>query len=236
MLKTQFCKSEMENISAADAKWSWTGSWGWDSDDGCIFVADSASEDNTAWVGTYKQDSLEWSDYGCTAEMKWSSKSSGGERGVFLRMNGDSSELNAFNGYICTISDAKELMVQTSTSAGLVNLVSTKLPHTLSGGAWYNLTATAYGESVMCKLEADDGQHNVTANTPFYTVSWGTHTHTSHSWRIGFEAGSLHPRPSLSFCSTRLFDRASACGGIVLSAGGLGGHPHGFGADLLPRV
>ena len=68
---------------------------------------------------------------------------------------------------------------QHPTSAGVVDLVSTKLPNILNGGMFYNLTAKAYGESILCELDAEDGQHNVTAHSKFYTVRLSTRSDVS---------------------------------------------------------
>jgi hypothetical protein len=101
----QFCEADLEADDDVSKHWSWTsGGFEWaDASNTCVWTSldKGPSVQVTAWLGTYEQASLEWADYQCSAELKWDAADVNGTRGVLLRANGDSSDLDALNGIVC---------------------------------------------------------------------------------------------------------------------------------------
>lgn len=156
----QFCESSLDVDDDKSKEWAWTsGAFEWlDSSEPCVWTSlnNGTGTEDFAWLGTYEQSSLDWTDYECTADMKWSAVDASGTRGVMVRMNADSSKLDAVNGMACSVKDGNSLIVENVATLDYQTMATRDLGTTLTAGKWYNLTLSAFGDSVMCYLEHTD--------------------------------------------------------------------------------
>lgn len=161
----QFCESSLEVDDDKSKDWAWTsGAFEWaDSSQPCVWTSinNGTGNEDFAWLGTYEQASLDWTDYECTADLRWSAKDASGTRGVMVRMNADSSELDSVNGVACSVRDGNSLIVENVATLNYQTVATRNLGTTLAASTWYNLTLSAFGDSVMCYLEhMDDATGN----------------------------------------------------------------------------